>query len=66
MTPRADKPTFWVIAHTHWEGAVFKTREGYLAMGLPHILMALNLLKQQPTYRYVLDQAAYVKPSVTR
>ena len=23
----AEKDTFWVIPHTHWEGAVFKTRE---------------------------------------
>src|SRR5439155_12149860 len=33
------------IPHTHWEGAVFKTREGYLEMGLPNILKALRLLK---------------------
>jgi alpha-mannosidase len=60
------KPTFWFIAHTHWEGAVFETREDYLDVGLPHILMALNLLKTQPTYRFVLDQAAYVKPFLER
>jgi len=60
------KPTFWLIEHTHWEGAVFKTREGYLEMGLPHILMALNLLKTQPSLRFVLDQAAYVKPFLER
>ena len=24
------KGTFWLIPHTHWEGAVFKTREEYL------------------------------------
>lgn len=63
MTP---KPTYWFIPHTHWEGAVFKTREQYLEMGLPHILMALNLLKQQPSYRFVFDQAAYVKPFLER
>ena len=38
-----DRPTFWVIPHTHWEGAVFKTREEYLEMGLPNILKALRL-----------------------
>src|SRR5256885_8008304 len=32
------KGTFWLIPHTHWEGAVFKTREQYLEMGLPNIL----------------------------
>lgn len=60
------KPTFWFVEHTHWEGAVFKTREAYLEMGLPHILMALNLLREQPSYRFVLDQAAYVKPFLER
>jgi alpha-mannosidase len=65
--PRAAEPaTFWVIPHTHWEGAVFKTREEYLDMGLPHILQALRLLKSQPNYRFVLDQVAYVKPFLDR
>ena len=39
----STKPTFWVIPHTHWEGAVFKTREEYLQMGLPNILTAVRL-----------------------
>jgi alpha-mannosidase len=60
------REVFYVIPHTHWEGAVFKTREGYLEMGLPHILKALRLLKQQPNYRFVLDQVAYVKPFLER
>jgi alpha-mannosidase len=62
----AKRPTLWVIPHTHWEGAVFKTREEYLEMGLPHILKALHLLKKQPDYRFVLDQVAYVKPFLER
>jgi alpha-mannosidase len=64
--PLKDKPTFWVIPHTHWEGAVFKTREQYLEMGLAHILQALRLLKTQPDYRFVLDQVAYVRPFLDR
>ncbi len=39
----ADKDVFLFIPHTHWEGAVFKTREEYLDMGLPNILRALAL-----------------------
>ena len=35
--PSENKSTFWVIPHTHWEGAVFKTRAEYLEMGLPNI-----------------------------
>jgi alpha-mannosidase len=64
--PAPDQPSFWIIPHTHWEGAVFKTREEYLEMGLPHILRALHLLKTQPEYRFVLDQVAYVKPFLDR
>jgi alpha-mannosidase len=60
------KPVFWVIPHTHWEGAVFKTREEYLQDGLPHILTALRLLKQHPGYRFALDQVAYFKPFLER
>ncbi len=56
----------WIISHTHWEGAVFKTREEYLQMGLPHILTALRLLQTHPEYRFVLDQVAYVKPFLER
>ena len=61
-----SKPTFWFIPHTHWEGAVFKTREEFLQMGLPNILRALNLLKRYPNYRFALDQVAYVKPFLER
>jgi alpha-mannosidase len=60
------KGTFWIIPHTHWEGAVFKTREEYLEMGLPHILTALRLLKEHPGYRFTLDQVAYFKPFLER
>jgi alpha-mannosidase len=58
--------TLWIIPHTHWEGAVFKTREEYLEIGLPYILTALHLLEKYPEYRFVLDQVAYVKPFIER
>jgi alpha-mannosidase len=60
------KGTFWIIPHTHWEGAVFKTREEYLESDLPNILKALSLLKTHPDYRFVLDQVAYVRPFLER
>jgi alpha-mannosidase len=62
----SNKDTFFFIPHTHWEGAVFKTREEYLEMGLPNILRALKLLKAYPNYRFVLDQVSYVKPFLER
>ena len=55
-----------IVPHTHWEGAVFKTREEYLQIGLPHILKVLSLLQRYPQYRYVLDQMAYVRPFLER
>src|SRR6516164_10371265 len=60
------KPTLWVVPHTHWEGAVFKTREEYLEMGLPHILTALRLLKEHPNYRFALDQVEYFRAFLER
>ncbi len=64
--PAGKTQTLWVIPHTHWEGAVFKTREEYLTLGLPNILRALHLLLAHPEYRFVLDQVAYVKPFLER
>lgn len=58
--------TFYLIPHTHWEGAVFQTREQYLEWGLEHITMALDLLKAYPEYRFALDQACYVQPFLDR
>jgi len=59
-------PTLYYIPHTHWEGAVFKTREEYLEIGLPHILQAIALLKKYPDYRFTLDQVAYIRPFLER
>jgi alpha-mannosidase len=66
--PKAGNPeaTFCVIPHTHWEGAVFKTREEYLDMGLANILKAMRLLREQPGFRFTLDQVAYVRPFLER
>jgi len=64
QTPPAENVL--IIPHTHWEGAVFKTREEYLQIGLPNILKALYLLKKYPNYRFVLDQMCYVRPFIER
>ena len=61
-----SRDTFFFIPHTHWEGAVFKTRDDYLDMGLPNILRALRLLEQYPNYRFTLDQVCYVRPFLER
>ena len=62
----APRQTLYYIPHTHWEGAVFKTREGYLEMGLQNILHAIRLLKAYPDYKFTLDQVAYFKPFLER
>jgi alpha-mannosidase len=62
----ANKPTLYYIPHTHWEGAVFKTREDYLAMGMPRVLQVLRLLQQFPEYTFTLDQVALIKPFLER
>jgi alpha-mannosidase len=63
---QAPTDTLWVIPHTHWEGAVFYTREEYLEVGFPHIIHALQLLERYPEYTFVLDQVAYVRPFLER
>ena len=60
------KDTLYFIAHTHWEGAVFKTRDQYLEIGLPIILQVLRLMKDRPDYRFTLDQACYIQPFLER
>jgi alpha-mannosidase len=60
------KDVFFLIPHTHWEGAVFLTREEYLDMGLQNILRAMRLLEAHHHYRFALDQACYVKPFLER
>ncbi|MDR3690982.1 MAG: glycoside hydrolase family 38 C-terminal domain-containing protein, partial [Fimbriimonas sp.] len=60
------KQTLYYIPHTHWEGAVFYTREEYLQFGLSNILSALRLLEKYPEYTFVLDQVAYFKPFLER
>lgn len=72
LSPRAQsqeaakQDVLVIVPHTHWEGAVFKTREEYLQVGLPHILKALSLMQRYPQYRYVLDQMDYVRPFLER
>lgn len=62
----AGEPTLYYIPHTHWEGAVFFTREEYLESGLSHLLTALHLLAKYPEYKMALDQVAYFKPLLER
>lgn len=51
LAQTSSSDTVLIVPHTHWEGAVFKTREEYLEVGLPNILKAIYLLKKYPNYR---------------
>ena len=61
-----QKDTLYFVPHTHWEGAVFITREDYLQSGLVNIARALKVLKSRPDYKFALDQVAYFKPFLER
>jgi len=63
---KSPNQTFYPIPHTHWEGAVFYSREEYLEMGLSNILSAIRLLEKYPDYKFALDQVAYFKPFIER
>jgi alpha-mannosidase len=62
----AGRPTLYYIPHTHWEGAVFFTREEYLEAGLSHVLTAVQMLERHADWRFTLDQVAYIKPFLER
>jgi hypothetical protein len=63
---KEPKQTLYYIPHTHWEGAVFFTREEYLDEGLSNILIAIHLMQKYPDYKFALDQVAYIKPLLER
>src|SRR5262245_49046485 len=66
QTAGQQKDTLYFVPHTHWEGAVFITREDYLQSGLVNIARALKMLKSHPNYKFALDQVAYFKPFLER
>ncbi|MHB9034688.1 MAG: alpha-mannosidase [Anaerolineae bacterium] len=60
------KDRLYFIPHTHYDAVVFKTRAEYLEMGLPIILHALQAMRDDPRYRFVLDQVCYIRPFLER
>lgn len=53
----------YVVPHSHYDAAVFMTREETLEkVGYNNILDVLNLLKKDENYKFALDQIAYIKP----
>jgi alpha-mannosidase len=60
------KITVYVVPHFHYDAAWLETYEGYLRICHRHILDVLNLMRSEPTYRFVLDQVALVRPFAER
>lgn len=60
------KDRLFIVPHTHYDAVVFKTRVEYLEIGLPIILQALQCLKDDSRYRFVLDQVCYIRPFLER
>src|SRR3954451_18405118 len=60
-----EKSSVFIVPHTHYDAEVFLTRDVTLQLGSDNILSLLHVLDQQPDYRYVLDQRAYLEGFAT-
>lgn len=58
----AETWTLFVVPHFHFDVAWIKTHEEYLDVGFSNILDVLNLIEQEPEYRFCLDQVALIQP----
>ena len=58
----AETWTLFVVPHFHFDVAWIKTYEKYSEIGFSNILDVLNLIEQEPEYRFCLDQVALIQP----
>ena len=63
---QAAKPVLYYIPHTHWEGAVFKTREEYPGGWPGAYSQSAAAAQTLPDYKSTLDQVAYFRPFLER
>ena len=56
----------WIVPHTHYDAEVFITEDETLEIGCANLLGALALLREEPTFRFVLDQTCYIEPFLHR
>ena len=59
-------PAIFIVPHTHFDPAVFLTREATLDLACDNLLAALDLMEKDETFTFVLDQVAYIKPFLER
>jgi len=52
----------FVVPHFHFDVAWIKSYEKYSEIGFSNILDVLNLIEQEPEYRFCLDQVALIQP----
>ena len=60
------KSKVYVVPHTHYDAEVFITREETYEIGFSNLFTALNLLKNDPKFKYALDQQCYIEPFLER
>ena len=58
--------TVFIVPHFHYDAAWLDTYEGYLELCHRHILDVLNIMRQDPEYKFVLDQVALIRPFMER
>jgi alpha-mannosidase len=56
------KFTVHYVAHTHYDAEVFLTRAETFEIGYSVALGALALMREDPSFKFVLDQTCYVEP----
>jgi alpha-mannosidase len=56
------KQTVHYISHTHYDAEVFLTRAETFEIGYSVALGALAAMREDPTFKFVLDQTCYIEP----
>ncbi|HZO90178.1 MAG TPA: glycoside hydrolase family 38 C-terminal domain-containing protein [Chthonomonadaceae bacterium] len=56
------KFTVHYVPHTHYDAEVFLTREETFEIGYSVLLGALAAMRQDPQFKFVLDQTCYIEP----
>ena len=56
----------YLVPHTHFDAEVFISREETLQLGFSNLQMAMFLFKQNPDFRFSLDQVCYIEPYLRR
>jgi alpha-mannosidase len=56
------KRKVWILPHTHYDAEVFLIERETLEIGYTNLIGALKLLREEPSFRFALDQTCYIEP----